>query len=437
MREEQFSERLNRLFPEEKGKMTVGGSHVRDITIQVTESCNMACTYCYQHDKSAKRLDEATGKAFIDLLLAADERTSQYIKSDETAGCILNFIGGEPLLEIDLIDTLTDYFIGKCIELNHPWATRFRIGICTNGLLYFDERVQNYIRKNRKHLSLSVSVDGDKALHDACRIDIDGRGTYDRAIAAVKHYREHWGGYVGSKVTLAPGNVGHTAQAIRHFANFGYKHINANCVYEEGWTIDHAKILYEQLKEVSDSIRGKDTYVSILDWACGTPWGKNHERPWCGGTGLMLCMDVRGDLYPCLRYTPSSVGPNVTPYRIGTVKDGIMATEEQCARVKCMACTTRSSQCATAPECRECPIATGCGDCAAYSYEKFGTPNSRTTYHCEMHKARVLAVIYHKNMGYREEGSSERFPMNVPKEWAVPIIGEAEYQKLCELSEVT
>lgn len=45
-----------------------------------------------------------TAKRFIDILLAGDERSNKYINSWQTSGAIIDFIGGEPFLEIDLID---------------------------------------------------------------------------------------------------------------------------------------------------------------------------------------------------------------------------------------------------------------------------------------------------------------------------------------------
>jgi len=66
----------------------------------------------------------------------------------------------------------------------------------------------------------------------------------------------------------------------------------------------------------------------------------------------------------------------------------------------------------------------GCGWCSAYNYEVFGTPNKRATYICCMHKARVLANVYY----WRLRGID--YPMNCPKEWAIEIIGEEEYEKL-------
>lgn len=434
----QFSDRLNKLFPDKNPvPIHINGPHVKDITFCVCEDCNMRCTYCYEHIKRPNHMTFEVGKKFIDMLLAADERSNKYITSTESKGCALSFIGGEPLLQIDLIDQLTDYFIEQAMLLQHPWATRYRLSICTNGLLYFDEKVQNYIKKNAENLSLSISIDGNKELHDACRIDTFGNGTYDRAIAAVEHYRTVYGGMVGSKMTIAPGNVEHLFSAAKSMIEFGYDDIHMNCVYEEGWTNKHAKIMYEQLKILADYMNENNltdkVYISMVDKQyLGRPIPPEDNKNYCGGTGLMIAVDWKGDIYPCLRYMDNAICGKQEPYIIGNVDTGIMATPEQCARVDCMACVTRRSQ--STDECFNCPIAMGCGTCSAYNYEVFGTPNHRATFICCMHKARVLGASYLWNNWFRKNGKSERFKLNIPEEWAVEIIGKDEWNYLNELA---
>lgn len=136
----------------------------------------------------------------------------------------------------------------------------------------------------------------------------------------------------------------------------------------------------------------------------------------------MIAADYKGDIYPCLRYMESSVGNDVPPYIIGNLEDGVNRKKEHCDRINCLRCITRKSQ--SPEECLNCPISRLCGWCSAYNYEVFGTPNKRTTFTCCMHKARVLANVYH----WRK--LKEDFPNNCPKEWAIPIIGEEEYEKL-------
>ena len=435
MRVESFADSLSRMFPAERGRMEVGGRFVRDVTIQVTEACNLRCTYCYQHDKTPRRLPVETGKKFIDLLLASDERSAAYVQSRECPGVTLNFIGGEPFLEIGTMDALTDYFIERMIDLRHPWLTRYRIGISSNGLLYFDERVQRYLKKNCEHLSMTITVDGNRPLHDMCRVDEAGNGSYDRAVAAERHWAALCRIDPGSKITVAPGNIDGLGDALAEFIDGGRTRVYANCVYEAGWTTEHAQKLYRHLKATADHLletdRQDDVFVSILDDLCGVAYPTEHT--WCGGNGLMMALDVNGDIYPCVRYTPSSVGQGHEKYKIGDVEHGFAGDAAERERIRCLACVDRLSQCPD--KCRTCPIAAGCGDCAAYSYEVYGEIGHRTTYICEMHTARALAQVYYKNKAHLKTGVKTPLALNTPRDWALPIIGEREYEALLALAE--
>ena len=427
-KDEQYNDYLNRLFPKiDNESMHINGSHVKDITLQVTDACNMACTYCYQHDKNNHSMSFDTAKKFLDMILNADELTNSYITSTKSAGATIQFIGGEPWLEVELITKVSDYFIGELFRRKHPWAIKFLFGVCSNGLLHFDLKVQSYIAKHCNHLSYNISIDGNKDLHDTCRVDLGGNGTYDRAIEAVWDYRNTFKGVMGSKMTIAPGNVSKIYDAVTYMiSENNYKHINLNCVYEEGWTNEHANILYWELHKITDwifewNLQDKVT-LSMFTEYCGKPHAEDDNQNWCGGLGLMIAVDYKGDIYPCLRYMETSSNKNIPPYIIGDIENGINIKKEHCERVDCMNCITRRSQ--STDECFNCPISMGCGWCSAYNYEVFGTPNKRATYICCMHKARVLANVYY----WRRMGVD--FPMNCPKDWAIEIIGEDEYDKL-------
>lgn len=430
---EQFSEKLHRLYPPEtRGVVTINGSYAKTITLQVTDACNMACTYCYQHNKGNHSMSFETATTFLSMILDADERTNSYITSTKSAGVILDFIGGEPWLEIDLIARVSDWFVSELFRRKHPWAIKFCFNVCSNGLLHFDPRVQAYLKRHGPHLGYNISIDGNKQLHDACRVDLGGNGTFDRAMAGVRDYRMQHNRDIGSKMTISPANVDKVFSAVAYMIqDGGYTNIHLNCVYEEGWTLEHAHTLYWQLHQLTDWLvengYNDSVYLSILDSIHCHPLSDSEEdnKNWCGGTGLMLAVDYKGDMYPCLRYMESSVGSSVEPYIIGTLKDGISRTEEHKKRIECFQCITRRSQ--STDECYNCPIAAGCGWCSAYNYERFGTPNKRATFICDMHKARSLATVYH----WRRLGHD--FEMHCPKEWAVPIIGEKEYDNLVNM----
>lgn len=436
---EQYQDYIARLFPvpEEIGYRDGKEQRLaRTITFQVTDACNLACTYCYQINKAHHVMKLEDAKAFVDMILDADSNSAEYINPDLSPAIVIEFIGGEPLLEIELIDRITDYFIGELIRRHHKWATRYRLSICSNGVLYFDSKVQAYLRKHRHHLSFSISVDGNKELHDACRVFPDGRGSYDLAIAGVQHYTETLGGTMGSKMTIAPQNVSYVFDALKNLIGLGYEEINLNCVYEEGWAVEHARILYGQLKLCADYLvenHLEDLYISMFEENFFRPKDPEENQNWCGGTGYMIAMDWKGDLYPCIRYMESSLGTDAPPLRIGNVHTGIMSCFREREAVRCLQCITRRSQ--STDECFSCPIAEGCAWCSAYNYQVFGTPDKRATFICVMHKARALANAYYWNSLYRERGLPERQKLYIPADWALEIVSKEEWNLLKELEE--
>ena len=393
------------------------------------------CTYCYQHNKGHHSMPFDVAKRFIDMLLdAKDDNDNEYVNMSNSPGLIMEFIGGEPFLEIDLIDQITDYFIQQMILKHHPWATKYMISICSNGVLYFDPKVQAYLDKHKNHLSFSVTVDGNKELHDKCRIHLDGSGSYDEAIAAVKDWVSR-GYHMGSKMTIAPDNVEYTFDAVKSIIETGYDNININCVFEKGWTSQHALILYNQLKQIADYMIDNnlvDTHrVAMFDERLFKAKDPSDNSVYCGGNGQMIAVDYKGDIFPCLRYMESSLGDKVPPIIIGNVYDGIMTKQCEKDCVHCMRSITRRSE--STDECFYCPIAEGCAECAAYNYEAFGELGHRATFICIMHKARALANVYFWNKWYRKNNSAKRFKNNVPDEWALEVIDKEELEMLKKL----
>ena len=273
----------------------------------------LACKYCYQTHKGKKKMSFDTAKKMIDLLLTGEKGMRDYINPRRSPGLIIDFIGGEPLLEVGLIDRICSYTIGQMIELNHPWLMKTMFSICSNGVCYFEPEVQKVLQKWNNRLSFSVTVDGNKELHDSCRVFPDGHPSYDLAIAAAKDWMNK-GGYMGSKVTIAPANVMHTYDAITHMIELGYNEINANCVYEEGWKPVHATVFYDQLKKLADYIlehnldMEKDYYISLFEEKYFRPKQEDDLENWCGGNGVMLAVDPDGIIYPYPVYLMISEG---------------------------------------------------------------------------------------------------------------------------------
>ena len=147
----------------------------------------------------------------------------------------------------------------------------------------------------------------------------------------------------------------------------------------------------------------------------------------------MLSVDPDGRIFPCIRYMESSLGTQQKPIVIGDVWRGIAQKpcEKEC--LECMGKITRRSQ--STDECFYCPIGQGCGWCSGFNYQTFGTVNKRATFTCEMHKSQALASCYFNNSFALLSERYKDFAMDlwVPEQWAVPMIGQEEYDKLVEM----
>lgn len=432
---EQYQDMIARIFPEYHRTDAKDRILSRTVTFQVTDDCNLACKYCYQINKGKRRMSFETAKKYADLLISGEKGMADYVNPENSPGLIIEFIGGEPFLEIDLIEKICDYIDVRLAETMHPWATKHMYSICSNGVLYFDPRVQRFLQKHRNDLSLSITIDGNKELHDSCRVFHDGRGSYDLAVAAAQDWMNR-GYYMGSKITIAPGNLEYLYDAIEHMIDLGYEDINANCVYEKGWEQHHAVEFYQQLKRGADLLLQRDLsdsiYLSLFEPDFFHPKQPDDLDNWCGGNGMMLSCDPDGYLYPCIRYMESSLGNDQKPLRIGHVDEGLAQRKCEQDCIHCLQCIDRRTQ--STDECFYCPIAEGCSWCSGYNYQIFGTPDKRATYICEMHKARALANVYYWNTLYRKKGLPDRMTMHCPKEWALQIISEEEYTMLCDLA---
>ena len=322
----------------------------------------------------------------------------------EEESVIWDFIGGEPFLEIDLIDRICDYLKREMYRKNHHWFNSYRFSFSTNGINYDTEKVQRFINKNYSHLSIGITIDGTKRKHDLNRIwKGNGAGSYDDVIRNIPLWLKQFPNG-NTKVTISSADIPYIKESVLHLYSLGIHEVNINCVFEDVWK-DGDDILFEdQLLKLADSIIDGEYYE---DYACsffneniGHPMDcRLQNQNWCGA-GKMLAIDAEGNFYPCTRFAQYSLR-NKEAIIIGNVDDGIdnnrlrpFLTLDRC---------TQSTQ-----ECIDCDVAEGCAWCQGENYDAAETPTifQRSTAICKMHKARVRANNYYwrkLNMRLKED----------------------------------
>lgn len=136
----------------------------KTITFIVTKDCQLACKYCYLVGKNTtERMSWEVAKAAVDYIFEHEHEFGE-------ESVIWDFIGGEPFLEIDLIDRICDYIKLEMYKRNHRWFNSYRFSFSTNGINYDSDKVQNFIAKKHSHISVGITIDGTKVKHDLNRI---------------------------------------------------------------------------------------------------------------------------------------------------------------------------------------------------------------------------------------------------------------------------
>lgn len=357
-------------------------------TICVTEDCNLRCTYCYMVGKNSfNKMDWETGKKIIDFLL------DNPYTSEMSDSIMLDFIGGEPLLEMDLIDKMCDYFILRMYSESHKWFPNYVFTFSTNGVLYGKKTVRDYVSKHGEHCAFSISIDGTKEKHDMTRKKIDGSGSYDEVIKNLPLYMEE--NYNPStKSTFSSDDLPYLKDSIIHLWDLGFKDVESNLVYEDVWKPGDAEIFEQQLKELADymfeSGRYKTNSVAYFSPTRGLPVGKKDlASNRCGAGYKTLAFDYKGDIYPCIRFL-EMCAENHAKRVIGNINEGV-----NYSLLRPMAAATWQSQ--SPDKCNTCECGTDCGWCLAHNLSESdeGSVFERCTYICEMHKANARANKYY------------------------------------------
>ncbi len=381
----------------------------KHITFIVTKDCQLACKYCYLVGKNEKeRMTWDVAKQAIDYILSHEEDMRE-------ESVVWDFIGGEPFLEIELIDKICDYLKVEMYRRNHHWFNSYRFSFSTNGINYHTDKVQQYIKKNREHLSIGITIDGTEMKHDLNRVyKGDGRGSYADVVRNIPLWLSQFPNG-GTKVTISSADIPYIKESVLHLYSLGIHEVNINCVFEDVWEEGDDARFEEQLMQLADAIIDGEYY---RDYACsffseylGKPLDcVLQNQNWCGA-GRMLAIDAAGNFYPCTRFAQYSLRSKKA-WIIGNIHDGIdknklrpFLTLDRC---------TQSEQ-----KCIDCEVAEGCAWCQGENYDAADTPTiyQRSTAICLMHKARVRANNYYWNKLFRKlelEEAREDYEANKP-----------------------
>lgn len=145
---------------------------VLSLSILTTLACNLSCPYCYE-SKNGSYMKETTANQVI-------EWVAKQIKGKQVLS--VNWFGGEPLLNLGVMQKLSDAFISLCNEAN----VRYIAGITTNGCLLTPEMVEAIEKINV--FNVQVTFDGSEFYHNKMKYLSKGEGSYNKIVSNIINY---------------------------------------------------------------------------------------------------------------------------------------------------------------------------------------------------------------------------------------------------------
>ena len=351
---------------------------VKALCLHIAHDCNLACRYCFAeegeyHGRRALMSYEV-GKKALDFLIA---------NSGNRRNLEVDFFGGEPLMNWDVVKRLVEY--GRSQEEAHN--KKFRFTITTNGVLLNDE-IMDFCNKEMSNVVLSL--DGRPEVNDYMRPFRNGKGSYDLIVPKFQKFAELRGDkdyYVRGTFTIR--NLDFSKDVL-HFADLGFKKMSIEPVVslpDEPFAIREEDL--PQIMEEYDTLakeyvrrwkegRGFTFFHFMIDLKQGPCVAKRLSG--CGSGTEYLAVTPWGDLYPCHQF----VGEE--GFLLGNVDEGITNTA---VRDEFKLCNVYAKE-----KCRNCFARFYCsGGCAANSYKFHGSITDTYDIGCEMQKKRIECAI--------------------------------------------
>lgn len=352
---------------------------VKALCLHVAHTCNLNCAYCFasQGKYSGERavMSEEVGKRALDFLIE-NSGTRHNLEVD--------FFGGEPLMNFDVVKNLVAY----AREREKETGKNFRFTLTTNGVLIDDDVIDF---ANREMSNVVLSLDGRKEIHDEFRVDYAGKGSFDKIVPKFQKLVEARGG----KDYYMRGTFTHRnpdfVNDIRTMLDLGFDELSMEpvvCAPDDPAALNDSdlEMVMQQYEELASLMlerrrQGKPFtfYHYMIDLSGGPCIYKRVSG--CGSGTEYMAVTPWGDLYPCHQF----VGDE--KFKLGDIYNGVTNTALQNEFKQCNVYAH--------PECNDCWAKLYCsGGCAANAYHATGKITGIYENGCKLFRKRMECAIF-------------------------------------------
>jgi len=351
---------------------------VKSLCLNIAHDCNLRCEYCFaakgDFGRGRMLMPFEVGKKAIDFLIE---------KSENRHNLEVDFFGGEPLMNFEVVKQVVEY--ARSIE--KEYNKNFRFTITTNGILLTDDKI-DYI--NREMSNCVLSIDGRKSVNDLLRVRADGTGSYDSIInkfqklVATRGDKDYY-----ARGTFTKHNLDFTNDVL-HLAEQGFDQISVEPVVSDinlEYSIKEADLprVFEEYEHLSNVIidrkkagKGFNFFHFSLDLQQGPCAIKRLRGCSCGNE--YVAVTPEGDIFPCHQF----VGDD--SWKMGNVLDGTYDIN--------MKHDFAMTNIYNKPECKSCWAKFYCsGGCNANNWQYEGDIRKAHKISCDLEKKRLECAI--------------------------------------------
>ena len=363
--------------PEGEHKPAVYSGIIKSMCLNVSHLCNLRCEYCFAdggtYNGAAENMSLDVALKAIDMIVS---------KSANRHNLEVDFFGGEPLLNFDVVKKTVEY--ARSIEKAHN--KNFRFTITTNAMLLNDEIIDFF---NKEMYNVVVSIDGRRSVHDCVRKTASGKGSFDTAIKNALRFKQLRKGQYYIRGTYTALNKDFSKDVL--FLNdLGFDQLSIEpVVLPENHRlaikkedIEQLKAEYDKLAEAYVERRKGEKWFNFFHFMLDIYNGpcESKRLVGCGAGNDYVAVAPNGNIYPCHQFDGEK------DYVIGNVLDGTFNTEIP----KFFA----ENNLLKKDKCRNCWAKYYCsGGCAANAIKYGGGINKPYELSCELMRKRIECAI--------------------------------------------
>ena len=351
---------------------------IKALCLHIAHTCNLNCSYCfasqgkYHGDRALMSFE--VGKRALDFLVE---------HSGSRHNLEVDFFGGEPLMNFDVVKQLVAY--ARSIEKEK--GKHFRFTLTTNGVL-IDDDVIDFV--NREMSNVVLSLDGRKEVHDRYRVDYAGNGSWEKIVPKFQKLvaaRDGKNYYMRGTFTHANPDF---LEDIKTMLDLGFSELSMEPVVAAAGdpaalTESDKAVVMEQYEKLAELMLQRDKegkpftfYHYMIDLKGGPCIYKRISG--CGSGTEYMAVTPWGDLYPCHQF----VGEE--KFKLGDIWNGVSnhAIQEEFA-----SCNVYARE-----ECRDCWARLYCsGSCAANAYHATGSVRGVYQQGCDLFRKRIECAV--------------------------------------------